>query len=89
MGNMPGLIEKVCVARDEGHGEYGFVFCRDGEWFEEIMDDELYLKHEDYNHNKPRLGPGKERTTMEEQEYRKTYQVPLVPSLMEPKRAQR
>lgn len=28
----PGLIEKLCVARDEKVGIYGFIFCRDGEW---------------------------------------------------------
>lgn len=28
----PGLIEKLCVARDEQVGVYGFIFCRDGDW---------------------------------------------------------
>lgn len=28
MGNKPGLIEDVCVARNEKVGVYGFVFYR-------------------------------------------------------------
>jgi hypothetical protein len=28
LGNMEGLIDKVCVARDEVVGVYGFVFHR-------------------------------------------------------------
>lgn len=28
----PELIEKLCVARDEKVGVYGFIFCRDGDW---------------------------------------------------------
>lgn len=31
MGNKDGLIEKICVARDETVGIYGFVFYR-GKW---------------------------------------------------------
>ncbi|KAL2190848.1 hypothetical protein L209DRAFT_747195 [Thermothelomyces heterothallicus CBS 203.75] len=30
LSNKPGLIERVCVARDEDVGVYGFVFHRDG-----------------------------------------------------------
>lgn len=41
LGNKPGLIERVCVARDEAVGVYGFVFHRDGEWFSEIIDDKV------------------------------------------------
>lgn len=32
MGNKKGLIEKICVARNEKIGIYGFVFYR-GKWF--------------------------------------------------------
>lgn len=39
LSNKPGLIEKLCVARDEIVGVYGFVFFRDGEWVSEIVDD--------------------------------------------------
>ena len=41
LSNKPGLIERVCVARDEDVGVYGFVFHRDGEWISEIIDDKV------------------------------------------------
>jgi hypothetical protein len=41
LSNKPGLIERVCVARNEDVGVYGFVFHRDGEWFSEIIDDKV------------------------------------------------
>lgn len=34
---MPELIEKVCVARDEKVGVYGFIFLRDGVWKDVIV----------------------------------------------------
>ncbi|KAI5460707.1 hypothetical protein BGZ63DRAFT_357632 [Mariannaea sp. PMI_226] len=49
LSNKKGLIEKLCVARDEAVGVYGFVFCRDGEWISEIVDDFLYLIKPDYD----------------------------------------
>jgi len=42
------LVEKVCVARDEDVGVYGFVFYRDGEWISVIVDDKLYMRKPDY-----------------------------------------
>ncbi|VUC32801.1 unnamed protein product [Clonostachys rosea] len=42
------LMNKVCVARDEECGVYGFVFFRDGEWVPTVIDDNLYLTEEDY-----------------------------------------
>jgi hypothetical protein len=42
------LIERVCVARDEEVGVYGFVFFRDGEWESVVIDDKLYLMRPDY-----------------------------------------
>jgi hypothetical protein len=42
------LMQKICVARDEECGVYGFVFHRDGEWISTIIDDNLYLKHENF-----------------------------------------
>ncbi|KAK5691755.1 hypothetical protein LTR17_025575 [Elasticomyces elasticus] len=38
------LVEKLCVARDEKVGVYGFVLYRDGEWVYEVIDDKLFLK---------------------------------------------
>ncbi|KIJ56184.1 hypothetical protein M422DRAFT_219353 [Sphaerobolus stellatus SS14] len=39
---VPDLIDKICVERDEKVGIYGFIFCRDGEWVDVIIDDQLY-----------------------------------------------
>jgi hypothetical protein len=54
LSNKPGLIERVCVARNEDVGVYGFVFHRDGEWISEIIDDHVCasvagLGHDDAN----------------------------------------
>ncbi|TID20536.1 cysteine proteinase [Venturia nashicola] len=49
LSNKEGLLESVCVARDEKVGVYGFVFHRDGEWISEVIDDKLYLIKEDFN----------------------------------------
>ena len=63
--NKKDLIERVCVAKDENVGVYGFVFHRgafiyrllyvdgvlrkaDGEWFQTIIDDKLYLIASDW-----------------------------------------
>ncbi|KAL9561422.1 hypothetical protein ACKAV7_014777 [Fusarium commune] len=43
------LMEKICVARDEDCGVYGFVFYRDGGWISTVVDDNLYLTEEDFN----------------------------------------
>ncbi|CAH0002023.1 unnamed protein product [Clonostachys byssicola] len=45
------LMDKICVARDEECGVYGFVFYRDGEWISTVIDDNLYLIHEDFGHS--------------------------------------
>ncbi|KAF3763923.1 hypothetical protein M406DRAFT_95460 [Cryphonectria parasitica EP155] len=42
------LMNKVCVARDEECGVYGFVFHRDGEWISVVIDDNLYLNACDF-----------------------------------------
>ncbi|KAK3062259.1 hypothetical protein LTS18_004500, partial [Coniosporium uncinatum] len=49
LSNKEGLIQKVCVARDEQVGVYGFVFHRDGSWYSEVIDDKLYLIKEDFH----------------------------------------
>lgn len=49
LGNKAGLIEKVCVARNETVGVYGFVFYRDFEWASTIIDDKLFLTKPDYD----------------------------------------
>ncbi|KAF8516230.1 cysteine proteinase [Gautieria morchelliformis] len=42
LSSKPELIERICVARDEEVGIYGFIFCRDGEWTDVIIDDQLF-----------------------------------------------
>ncbi|TDZ15111.1 Calpain-type cysteine protease DEK1 [Colletotrichum orbiculare MAFF 240422] len=44
------LMTKVCVARDEDCGVYGFVFQRDGEWVSAVVDDNLYLTNTDFDY---------------------------------------
>lgn len=40
----PSLIDRLCIARNEKVGVYGFVFYRDGEWVYEVIDDKLFLR---------------------------------------------
>ncbi|MCJ1309740.1 hypothetical protein MMC25_003401 [Agyrium rufum] len=49
LSNKDGLVQQVCVARDEAVGVYGFVFHRDGEWIQCVIDDKLYLSVSDYD----------------------------------------
>jgi hypothetical protein len=78
LGNKEGLIDKVCVAKDEQVGVYGFVFHRDGEWRSEIIDDKLYLTKPDYDESwiERNLMEDRQRINSEE-DYRKIYQVGL------------
>ncbi|CAE6493790.1 unnamed protein product [Rhizoctonia solani] len=39
-----GLIERICVHRDEQVGVYGFLFYRDSGWVDIIIDDLLYTR---------------------------------------------
>ena len=48
ISNKKHLIDRICVARDEKVGVYGFVFHRDGEWFHTVVDDKLYLTAADW-----------------------------------------
>ncbi|KAI1178079.1 hypothetical protein F4777DRAFT_576384 [Nemania sp. FL0916] len=75
LGNKPGLIERICVARDEQVGVYGFVFYRDGEWCSEIIDDKLFLTKPDFDESvlERLLWEDRERVDSEEQ-YRRAYQ---------------
>lgn len=76
LGNKEDLIPKICVARDEQVGVYGFVFHRDGEWVSEIIDDKLYLTKPDYDESwiERNLIEDRQRINSEE-DYRKIYQV--------------
>ncbi|KAK8116388.1 calpain-8 [Apiospora kogelbergensis] len=75
LSNKSSLIERVCVARDELVGVYGFVFHRDGEWISEIIDDKLFLTKPDFDESflERILWEDRERVNSEEQ-YRKAYQ---------------
>ncbi|KIM33740.1 hypothetical protein M408DRAFT_325348 [Serendipita vermifera MAFF 305830] len=44
VSSVPGLIEKICVARDEAVGVYGFIFFRDAVWVDVIIDDQLFVE---------------------------------------------
>ncbi|RYP90060.1 hypothetical protein DL770_003840 [Monosporascus sp. CRB-9-2] len=75
LSNKPSLIERVCVARNEAVGVYGFVFHRDGEWISEIIDDKLFLTKPDFDESflERILWEDRERVNSEEQ-YRRAYQ---------------
>ncbi|SPN99506.1 related to micromolar calcium activated neutral protease 1 (capn1) [Cephalotrichum gorgonifer] len=75
LSNKEGLIDRICVARDEQVGVYGFVFHRDGEWFSEIIDDKLYLKRPDYDESfiERMIWEDRDRVDSEEA-YRRIYQ---------------
>ncbi|CAE6445197.1 unnamed protein product [Rhizoctonia solani] len=47
------LIEKICVARDEKVGVYGFIFFRDGVWVDVIIDDLLFVSVPKYDKLSP------------------------------------
>ncbi|RSL42561.1 hypothetical protein CEP51_016465, partial [Fusarium floridanum] len=49
LGNVQDELKRICVAYDTEVGIYGFVFYRDGEWIQTIIDDKLYLKSPDWN----------------------------------------
>jgi hypothetical protein len=67
--SMKGLMDRVCVARDEECGVYGFVFHRDGEWLSTVVDDNLYLARPDFD-SAPYDNSGES-----EREYKKFYQT--------------
>ncbi|CAG8710803.1 5420_t:CDS:2 [Ambispora leptoticha] len=41
--NISGVIETICVERDEQVGVYGFIFFKDGDWVSTIVDDQLFI----------------------------------------------
>ncbi|KAI9762418.1 MAG: hypothetical protein M4579_000394 [Chaenotheca gracillima] len=74
LSNMEGLIPKVCVAKDEQVGVYGFVFHRDGEWISTIIDDKLYLIKPDYDdRSAERYNWDDLDRTNSEEEFRRTH----------------
>jgi hypothetical protein len=67
----PGLIQKVCVERDEECGVYGFVFYRDGEWIWTVVDDNLFLSKPDFDERGDTYDP----TGIKETRYKKSHQT--------------
>ncbi|ETN39894.1 uncharacterized protein HMPREF1541_06120 [Cyphellophora europaea CBS 101466] len=76
LGSMEGLISRVVVKYDQDVGVYGFVFHRDGEWQQTIIDDKLYLRAPDYEEalQERDIWEQIDRLNAEE-EYRKTHQT--------------
>ncbi|XPS78438.1 hypothetical protein M3J09_010451 [Ascochyta lentis] len=65
------LIKRVCVARDERCGVYGFAFYRDGEWIWTVVDDNLFLTKRDFDACGDTYDPSGIKETM----YKKTHQT--------------
>ncbi|KAF9980083.1 hypothetical protein BGZ65_005576, partial [Modicella reniformis] len=42
VSNIQGLLEKLCVKRNEQVGVYGFIFFKDGDWVSTVVDDQLF-----------------------------------------------
>ncbi|KAH6674735.1 hypothetical protein B0J14DRAFT_587996 [Halenospora varia] len=57
LASMPGLMDRVCVARDAECGVYGFVFYRDGEWISTVVDDQLYISNPDFDEQDDNYDP--------------------------------
>ncbi|KAI4192177.1 MAG: hypothetical protein LQ348_003243 [Seirophora lacunosa] len=76
ISNKPNLVDKVCVHKDEKVGVYGFVFHRDGEWIQTIIDDKLYLIASDwYETTESKKTWEDVRMVDPEEEYRKVNQT--------------
>ncbi|KUJ13041.1 cysteine proteinase [Mollisia scopiformis] len=68
LATMPEMIGRICVAKDEKIGVYGFVFYRDGEWIPSIIDDNLYLSTADWDSQTEYGGFSIERYVLEKSE---------------------
>ncbi|KAK7184461.1 calpain family cysteine protease [Paraphaeosphaeria sporulosa] len=70
----PNLMDKICVARDDDCqecGVYGFVFYRDGEWIWTVVDDNLYVRDQDFD----AYGDNYDPTGVKERKYKKNNQT--------------
>ncbi|KAL2419845.1 hypothetical protein ABEF95_006501 [Exophiala dermatitidis] len=69
------FIERVCVIQDQTVGVYGFVFHRDGEWHQCIIDDKLYLRAPAYDESGDVvLGQYGVRRANQEDQYQELFQ---------------
>jgi len=41
LANIPGLIEQLCIKKNEKVGVYGFIFFKDSDWVSTVVDDQL------------------------------------------------
>ncbi len=64
-------MDKICVARNEECGVYGFLFYRDGEWSFTVVDDSLYLTRNDFDY----YGDRYDSTGKKARESRKRHQT--------------
>ncbi|KAG0355190.1 hypothetical protein BC939DRAFT_406140 [Gamsiella multidivaricata] len=46
LSNIPGLLQQLCVKKNEQVGVYGFIFFKDGDWVSTVVDDQLFYKIE-------------------------------------------
>jgi hypothetical protein len=69
--NRKDLMDKICVARNEECGVYGFLFYRDGEWISTVVDDSLYLTRADFDY----YGDRYDSTGKKAREYKKRHQT--------------
>ncbi|KAL1607945.1 hypothetical protein SLS60_002884 [Paraconiothyrium brasiliense] len=70
----PSLMDKICVAKDadcQECGVYGFVFYRDGEWIWTVVDDNLYVRDQDFDS----YGDDYDPTGAKERKYKKNNQT--------------
>ncbi|KAH9479920.1 Calpain-9 [Psilocybe cubensis] len=42
MAAFPGLVEKSCIGRDQEVGVYGFIFFKNSQWVNVVIDDQLF-----------------------------------------------
>ncbi|KAF2451090.1 cysteine proteinase [Karstenula rhodostoma CBS 690.94] len=70
----PSLLDKICVAKDndcQECGVYGFVFFRDGEWIWTVVDDNLYVRDQDFD----AYGDDYDPTGAKERKYKRNNQT--------------
>ncbi|KAI9208890.1 uncharacterized protein BJ171DRAFT_170014 [Polychytrium aggregatum] len=68
---IPEHLARLCVARDEQVGVYGFVFFHDGEWEPVIIDDRLFISKPDWES----VEPEKRADYKNETTYRRLFQT--------------
>ncbi|KAF9908595.1 hypothetical protein BX616_000085 [Lobosporangium transversale] len=52
ISNIPGLLEQLCVKKNEQVGVYGFIFFKDGDWVSTVVDDQMFYKIDPVTHSR-------------------------------------